>query len=1268
MAKKRCLLSVLCLFFVCSMLCFLVGKTTYAESITEHGYFEGVAVKWQNETVTSDTGTRRTVTFSNNENAETTGWTYIAIRTYHRGTEGRPMVFMPEIHVGTTVIEPFNKASGVYTQGESSLLYTPQLTLVNNAIQYYRHVGANIGFNGYIVIPRALFNTSDQTLLDNMDKIAIGSYMGGDNTMCGQQWDFGEIRLYYGQEISDSEEYSVFCNPVKGANDGEYDTQAVKTMFNELTINRVIESEFVGTTITEYQDGAFDGINFNLRTGNYPTTNQWHFVEWLNTEKHDFTNFKYVALRVKNNLTKAYDTSNETLQFWLYDDKGFDGRKSFEFKNNLLLNDNQRIFVSDKNFNNVRQGYLQGGYWGVDYSFNGWLIVPRTALFGVETMNLDKMYSVRIYANKYVSPNVNLDLGEAIMFENGSDLTTLSEDYSSGDYKIIASPAVKNTKDMISSSMYLSPNSKDLVIKRTVKREILNTEFNFATLTPTGETKVRRMENYHLGNASTITKNYFEDVSYVMDGRIPEYVFGQSYLYGKYYDGVTATVETDGDIIVAVPKLSEYDKVRNTITSQNGVKLEEVELSSYDSVAELYKISVTANQTIDYGKGIIVIYKALDDINDYYVPAVDKAPLVISDPNKFEMYHIPEGRQFLCASSIVRTKGGRLFSVFMSGGQTEPDNANYVAVLSSDDDGKTWTDPLLIIDHEDVGVALVSENVTCLPNGNVFIRCSVGHATFDTRSDRTALWGIMIENPDADSVEEMQISKPYKLFEGYDNCISSKKIEVSSNGELLIIAEDWSGYYQGGKTNKYAHLFVSKDGGYTWEKRSTATFTNPYITCMETMLTELSDGTLWLMARIDGGQGNGLEQCFSYDGGYTWEDYSYGLDAPLQTPGSRYWCSKLSSGNLIFIANASTKTRTDMTIWLSEDDGKTWQYSYYVEKHYELTSFGVCEGDGYIYVSYDRSRMNALNVRGIKLTEEDIKAGKLISEDSRRFLIGKYSRYTEVVSVAKENGESFVKRHEFKVGTTSSNIISTFPNKLLLTNDIGQTYLASGTWSAEKGFNGNVKDSYIFTFTPSSIPNSWKDDTGVYDPREVLNFVVTIVDDHPETCTVKFMDGETLVGSQTIDYGTTLTNIPSTEKSGYEFKGWYLDSEFTTLANLSDRITKDVVVYAKYLKIVTITYNTGDVEFSVNVYAGEKVNLNKPIKEGKTFIGWYLDAQFTTEFNGIATEDVTLYAKWSGEESNEKGGCNSKLICSEILGLLILPLAICVVTRRKNYE
>ena len=46
---------------------------------------------------------------------------------------------------------------------------------------------------------------------------------------------------------------------------------------------------------------------------------------------------------------------------------------------------------------------------------------------------------------------------------------------------------------------------------------------------------------------------------------------------------------------------------------------------------------------------------------------------------------------------IERSQGGRLWAAWYSGGETEgPDN--YVLVVTSSDDGKSWSEPLLVID------------------------------------------------------------------------------------------------------------------------------------------------------------------------------------------------------------------------------------------------------------------------------------------------------------------------------------------------------------------------------------------------------------------------------------------------------------------------------------------------------------------------------------------------------------------------------------------
>lgn len=104
------------------------------------------------------------------------------------------------------------------------------------------------------------------------------------------------------------------------------------------------------------------------------------------------------------------------------------------------------------------------------------------------------------------------------------------------------------------------------------------------------------------------------------------------------------------------------------------------------------------------------------------------------------------------------------------------------------------------------------------------------------------------------------------------------------------------------------------------------------------------------------------------------------------------------------------------------------------------------------------------------------------------------------------------------------------------------------------------------------------------------------------------------------------------EKEGYRFKGWYLDSEFNTEVAQSYKPTKDVTLYAKWVKL-----------YKVNVYYGEKV-LQKDVivEDGDNFtpdspiidngllpVGFYLDSTFDTEFDSEnpITSDTNIYVK-----------------------------------------
>ena len=112
------------------------------------------------------------------------------------------------------------------------------------------------------------------------------------------------------------------------------------------------------------------------------------------------------------------------------------------------------------------------------------------------------------------------------------------------------------------------------------------------------------------------------------------------------------------------------------------------------------------------------------------------------------------------------------------------------------------------------------------------------------------------------------------------------------------------------------------------------------------------------------------------------------------------------------------------------------------------------------------------------------------------------------------------------------------------------------------------------------------------------------------------------------------------KKTGYSFKGWYLDENFETPIEIIENRTGDITVYAAYevdeSVWFTITYNlNGGKNDDKNVtefLLRERITLYPAAMSGYTFDGWYEDAEFTTKIESIDTtlqKNYVLYAKFT---------------------------------------
>jgi uncharacterized repeat protein (TIGR02543 family) len=125
------------------------------------------------------------------------------------------------------------------------------------------------------------------------------------------------------------------------------------------------------------------------------------------------------------------------------------------------------------------------------------------------------------------------------------------------------------------------------------------------------------------------------------------------------------------------------------------------------------------------------------------------------------------------------------------------------------------------------------------------------------------------------------------------------------------------------------------------------------------------------------------------------------------------------------------------------------------------------------------------------------------------------------------------------------------------------------------------------------------------------------------------------IGPQSIVDGRVATEPEVSDIRSYAFRGWYTDSSCQTPYDFNTPVTRDIVLYAKWVNVVTVTYftNAEGIEVpSVIIDRGTTTTLPELTRDGFVFEGWYSDPNFTPSSqctsNTYFNNDTNLYAKW----------------------------------------
>jgi predicted neuraminidase len=354
-------------------------------------------------------------------------------------------------------------------------------------------------------------------------------------------------------------------------------------------------------------------------------------------------------------------------------------------------------------------------------------------------------------------------------------------------------------------------------------------------------------------------------------------------------------------------------------------------------------------------------------------------PRVIVNPGP---EYASTARRWQGIPGIERAANGRLWATWYTGGPGEGPG-NHVPLVTSADDGRTWSEPVLVVDPGEPCRAYDP----CLwhdPLGRLWLFWAQSEGYFD---GRTGVWAIRANEATAAAPA---FGPPRRLCHG----VMMNKPTVLSTGEWLLPAAVWR-YAKSPVSRpeldaeRYSNVVVSTDAGATWTRRGGADV--PDRAFDEHMIVERRDGSLWMLVRTT----KGIGESISRDRGHTWHDAR--PDA-LPGPCSRFFVRRLHSGRLLLVnhdmaaARAAAEAaggpvrRSHLTAWLSDDDGATWRGGLLLDERAGVSyPDGLEADDGRLYVIYDFNRgdQHALGrdreILMAVFTEPDVLAARPVS-------------------------------------------------------------------------------------------------------------------------------------------------------------------------------------------------------------------------------------------------------------------------------------------------
>jgi predicted neuraminidase len=345
-----------------------------------------------------------------------------------------------------------------------------------------------------------------------------------------------------------------------------------------------------------------------------------------------------------------------------------------------------------------------------------------------------------------------------------------------------------------------------------------------------------------------------------------------------------------------------------------------------------------------------------------------------------ETLPLPADRIFNHAVSLLELPGGTLLAAWSSGNKEKSrDTAIFLSFKTPID--KEWSKPQILIDTPDRAdgnpvIFLVDNEIYCFYSSLWGTGWSTARL-FYTKS-------ILNRNKFGSGFNSVDFSwtLPKRVFAFYrmGDLGRAKPVILNDKEFLLPLYKEFSGYYS------YVCKFIDGEMVYN----SALIRTNPGN--LQPAIVPMMDGEFFMLMRPEKGlrpqrvvepEGGYFWQSFSKDKGETWSKPEQRKD--LFNPGSGFDLLQLASGKIVLIFNNDLKNRNNLTIALSQDNGKSFPMKKVLEEEKDVDfayPSAIQDSKGRIHIVYS---VNKKEIRHIIMDEEEIlesqkEKGKIYSD------------------------------------------------------------------------------------------------------------------------------------------------------------------------------------------------------------------------------------------------------------------------------------------------